>query len=707
MLSSAALAQDDDTDFTFTGDVKNVCAALQYSTKAVNISSEYLESKKEEIAEGEQLLLLWANLIAESEIRTGVSIEEVDSVQLARLMAEYEKEAEPVVAVAAEEEESWTAFDISRTALTAASLADPTGLTGVAAAYTYPKCGTEEAEKGVGGFCWKDSYGRGFGKLPKSFGRVADCPTGFTNNGLFCGKGASTYSAPSRLADCPIGFTNTGVSCFKGASTYSAASRVANCPSGYTNNGLFCGRGASTYYAPSRLADCPRGYRNTGISCYKPPFGSKSLSSTTCPRGYFKGFANRCYKRCRSGYTNNGEFCGRGASTLSTSSMSCPSGYFLNKNLGRCYVRCKSGYTNNGEFCGRGARSMSLSNATCPSGYFKGALNRCYRKCRSGYTNNGEFCGRGAEVKGLASMTCKSNEFFKAGRCYDRATTCQAGYELDNIHLCYPQCKRGFNGVGPVCWSGCSVGKLKTACAAGCASSGAECGLATTDMVLSPLESAASIATLSGYSGAKSARKAATIAARKAAQSALVKGGKKMIKTGVKKLDNLLEVASKATGTNAAKKAAVPLTKAFIKNASVKAAKAGRKAKHLRQKGPEVLKKMLTKVFAPVVDKTKLAGRTGWRFTKKGWVKVKSKISKDKPSPPGWEFEGDMFPGVGDTLKALSKEGAKAVKARAQVIYRSLKKKRDLVAAEESVQILGLVHKCTTAGFTVSQAALR
>lgn len=56
-------------------------------------------------------------------------------------------------------------------------------------------------------FCWKDSYGRGVGTLP---GRVADCPSGYTNHGLTCARGTDDILAPSKVADCPSGYTNMG-----------------------------------------------------------------------------------------------------------------------------------------------------------------------------------------------------------------------------------------------------------------------------------------------------------------------------------------------------------------------------------------------------------------------------------------------------------------------------------------------------------------
>eukprot|EP00798_Chlamydomonas_sp_ICE-L_P011797 gene11797-16073_t len=146
-------------------------------------------------------------------------------------------------------------------------------------------------------FCWKDSYGRGVGTIP---GRVADCPSTYTNNGATCGRGADSISAGSLVADCPSGYTNMGLTCYRGPSTYSKGCTTIfkkfSCSSGYTDNGCFCGRGAS----------------------------SLGPSSMVCPSGYFRSsITARCHKNCPSGYTNTGETCFRGVSTLGMGSMTC------------------------------------------------------------------------------------------------------------------------------------------------------------------------------------------------------------------------------------------------------------------------------------------------------------------------------------------------------------------------------------------------
>lgn len=176
-----------------------------------------------------------------------------------------------------------------------------------------------------------------------SMSRVADCPAGYTNNGLTCGRGADSRSAPSRLADCPAGYKNIGpAGCWMDADTYSNRSSVANCPSGYTNMGADCQKGANI-------------------------FDRKGMSSMRCPSGSDRRGA-RCYPRCKPGYTNNGEFCGRGIRTKGPAAFTCPSGYFQGVTKDRCHKQCPSGYKNMGESCSRGVSTLGLSSMSCKAG---------------------------------------------------------------------------------------------------------------------------------------------------------------------------------------------------------------------------------------------------------------------------------------------------------------------------------------------------
>ncbi len=172
--------------------------------------------------------------------------------------------------------------------------------------------------------CWLDSYGRGVGTIP---GRVADCPAGYTNFGLTCTSGLSSYSNPSMLGTCPSGFTNYG---------------------------LFCkGTTWSTFWD----------FKTTG--------------EMTCPAGYFLNKTiGRCYKDCKPGYKSVGEMCAAGLDTVGASAMTCRAdevkggvanarcypavgdcGADGQKDAGLCYKKCSAGYNGVGPVCW----------GTCPS----------------------------------------------------------------------------------------------------------------------------------------------------------------------------------------------------------------------------------------------------------------------------------------------------------------------------------------------------
>ena len=100
-----------------------------------------------------------------------------------------------------------------------------------------------------------------------------------------------------------------------------------------------------------------------------------------------------------------------------------------------------------------------------------------YEKCKPGETDDGYFC---------RSTGCPDGQQMDAGLCYpkcrdgfsgigpvcwgkcnpgftdDGATCRRAGYcPIDQAHdggLCYPKCKDGFYGVGPMCWGSCPAG---------------------------------------------------------------------------------------------------------------------------------------------------------------------------------------------------------------------------------------------------------
>jgi hypothetical protein len=250
----------------------------------------------------------------------------------------------------------------------------------------------------------------------------AHCPTGYSEVGLVC------------YEPCPIGYTDIGV-CWREGGAYSAPVLLADCPNGYANTVILgCHRVYSSFEAPSRLADCPAGYKNMGLTCYNwrtvytLPNG---LSSATCPAGYFKGVAGRCYDDCSGypGYTNIGEFCAREANSLSVDYATCPAGYHKTIGITTCEPNCKHGFHNvgltcfadslvyprntipnpgHGHLCPEGyvrdpSNPLGYCYRPCPSGYY-GAIGTCYQNCPNGWIS----CGLGCAKDGV---TCASETF--------------------------------------------------------------------------------------------------------------------------------------------------------------------------------------------------------------------------------------------------------------------------------------------------------
>ena len=182
--------------------------------------------------------------------------------------------------------------------------------------------------------------------------------------------------------------------------------------------------------------------------------------------------------------------------------------YPFGKNIGNCFMdECKKRNGANGcEWHG------AAVIAKCKPGYKKAALH-----CIPDLDCKG-FAGKGVDITGKTFCETKR----KPPRP-PRAADCGAGY-VNDAGLCYKNCAKGYTGVGPVCWVKCPTinGKKWVECGAGCAEDATACGLNTTDMVVSVLDSAISIASLGTGSGitklTKSARQGLTKGIKQAAK---------------------------------------------------------------------------------------------------------------------------------------------------------------------------------------------
>ena len=204
-------------------------------------------------------------------------------------------------------------------------------------------------------FCWRDSNGRGVGTIP---GRVADCPAGYTNNGLTCGRGADTISAPS------VGY--------------------ASCPANYVNSGFHtCLRGPDSYWQCG--GDCRSPYYHASVCTCQYWGDTLPASSMVCPAGYKVSLIGSCIKQCPAGYTSTGETCFRGVDTLSMTSMICHADEI--RGGGRCFPK--------GGTCGsKGDYDAGLCYNKCTSKQ-DGVGPVCWDKCPAGLPH---ACGAGCAV---------------------------------------------------------------------------------------------------------------------------------------------------------------------------------------------------------------------------------------------------------------------------------------------------------------------
>lgn len=193
------------------------------------------------------------------------------------------------------------------------------------------------------------------------------------------------------------------------------------------------------WYWPLALAEpalekglCNEDRERWGALCYEK-----------CKPG-FHGFGPTCWQTCPGGFTDYGVGCsdlnifakesyGRGAGEP----MSCKPGQWQNGLL--CYEGCRGGYHGVGPVCWQ----------HCPPGT---------------HTDFGLFCVRYPTIKGWGGWWIFRWPIMDWGWVHwkhsygrgwgDPLNHCRPG-TFQNGALCYPGCRDGFSGAGPVCWQVC------------------------------------------------------------------------------------------------------------------------------------------------------------------------------------------------------------------------------------------------------------
>ena len=403
-----------------------------------------------------------------------------------------------------------------------------------------------------GDACYKPSYGRGVGWTPPK------CAHGRVGIGLFC------YSK------CPEGYSRFGFDCHQ------------KCPdaTAWADQGLFCRKTEYWRNTVGTVASAPNG------GCPQNKYSHLGLCYPRCRSGYSRQL-DRCWKNCNGFGRDDGHFCakpapyGRGAGHGQVGGCGwrgchnpkcahgqegwgflcypkCRQGYWA---FGCCICTptCPSGFTDIGVSCFKPSYATGVGTipSTCAPGY-ENYWGLCYPKCKSGYYAFGCCvcrphldCSKEGYNGGFDLSCAKHIRIGDPG-----IGICEKDSEEVDAGLCYPKCRRGFHGVGPVCWGNTPTFKLGgawTNCGVISTSSGSECGSAVADMILGPLETifatvsfggfgavakAAKTATKTAYtsikSGAKAALKMSAKEAAKAAAKGAVKGVVKVGTTAVK-----------------------------------------------------------------------------------------------------------------------------------------------------------------------------
>lgn len=279
----------------------------------------------------------------------------------------------------------------------------------------------------------------------------------------------------------------------------------------------FCWRQSYGRGAGEIAGACPPGTEKDGALCYPLP-----------QKGY-KGVGPVCWQSCPSGFRDDGAFCakpaayGRGSGYAAWNEEKCKNEnptLGCEKNGAMWYPKCQQGFV---------AVGCCICSPQCPPDFG---------------TDIGVSCTKKTYTRGAGTIL-----------------ECPPGLIRDETGgpagLCYPKCRPGFHGVGPVCWQDCDPNWV--GCAAACSKTSTDCGFASFEQVLSVATVAANIAilVLTGPGGAE----AATL---------LEKGGTELVKVGVTSAKAGTSVAA-GSGYLVTAKAAGILAKAKIGEAFMKA----------------------------------------------------------------------------------------------------------------------------------------
>jgi hypothetical protein len=304
----------------------------------------------------------------------------------------------------------------------------------------FKQCPDGMAEAGIS--CTKKSYGRGAGTTPNQ------CPSGQEKNGALCYDTCKAdYTGVANLcwSNCPTGYTDAGATCFRPADTITKdrykrtdVGRIPNyssCPSGYTTYPLTC---TTTPSCSTQWDNCSWktlwGSCVGGLSTVCVPINT--INRTPSCNSNEEMIGGLCYPKCQPGYTSSA------GDILYCTKQGCPTGY---SDTGLTCYRAPDSKSKSSYSRGAGSPLQCSQDQDSDNGL-------CYKKCDAGFIGVGPVCWSScpSDFKDTGTSCLKPT--------YDRGagSPMQCSQDQDNdAGLCYPKCPQGYAGKGPICWPSC------------------------------------------------------------------------------------------------------------------------------------------------------------------------------------------------------------------------------------------------------------
>lgn len=263
--------------------------------------------------------------------------------------------------------------------------------------------------------------------------------------------------------------------------------------------------------------------------CYRQSYGNGAGEPYTCNPGFERN-GLLCYPKCKDGFAGNGPVCwGVCPADFRDDGGYCgkPGSY----GRGGGYVIWQGDQCNkdNPQGC---EQSGAMWYPKCKANFHAAGCCVCSPDCPPGMNDIGVSCQKPSYGRG-------AGEPLAMGMCATGLQKDPAGA------LCYPACKADFHMVGPVCWQNCPS-QQPFDCGVGCSTNQEKCAVGTLNMVLTPIELAASLIPYAGEvagaahgvtegveTGVKVGEEASTIGERIAASAAKLKAAYGTIKDSV------------------------------------------------------------------------------------------------------------------------------------------------------------------------------